>query len=346
MNVLDRRASLALAGAGLVVALVLPFVTGPTEQLLLAQTLIFAAFGLSLFLLLGDGGLVSFGHAAFLGTGAYTLGILTVRYEVPLALAWVLAPVAGALMAVLIGWFSVRLTALYFAMLTLAFGQFLWAIALRVDFFGGEAGLIGVPTGWLGFDPRTFYLASLAVMLVVLAAVVTVRLSPFGLALRSTRENALRAEFSGLKVQTIRLVSFVVAGALAGLAGAMLAVSNGAVSPEVAYFTQSEVALIMVLLGGLRSVWGPIVGAVLFTFGEHYIAESFDAWEIVVGVAIILVVLFVPGGVTGTLADGLERLRGRRTEVTGPSADGSRRADPAAPSAREGEEVGSGAHDH
>jgi branched-chain amino acid transport system permease protein len=301
----------ALVVVALVVAVLLPSLTGPSEQLLLTQTLIFAAFGLSLFLLLGDGGLVSFGHAAFLGIGAYTVGILTVKWELPLTLAWLLAPVAGAILSLVVGWFSVRLTALYFAMLTLAFGQFLWAITLRVDFFGGEAGLIGVPTGWIGFDPAKFYYAALVVMLIVLVAVVVVRSSPFGLTLRSTRENPLRAEFSGLNVSTVRLIGFVVAGALAGLAGAMLAVSNGAVSPEVAYFTQSEVALIMVLLGGLRSVWGPIVGAILFTFGEHYIARSFDAWETVVGIAIILVVLFVPGGVTGTIGAAVDRLRER-----------------------------------
>lgn len=309
MTFLARNFSWLIAAVVVVVGLVLPHTTDASQMLLMSQTLIFAAFGLSLFLLLGDGGLVSFGHAAFLGIGAYTVGVGTVKWEIPLSLAWLLAPVAGAVLSLVVGWFSVRLSALYFAMLTLAFAQFLWAITMRVDFFGGEEGLIGVPTGRIGFDPVNFYYASFVVMLVVLAVVVVVRVSPFGLALRSTRENSVRAEFSGLNVPRVRLTAFVVAGALAGLTGAMLAVSNGAVSPEVGYFSQSETALIMVLLGGLRSVWGPLVGAFLFTYGEHYIARNFDAWEIVVGVAVILVVLFVPGGVTGALGSIVERFR-------------------------------------
>jgi len=310
MDAVRRHGNVGLAAAAIVLALVLPDLTGPSQMLLLTQTLIYAAFGLSLFLLLGDGGLVSFGHAAFLGVGAYTVGVATLKYELPLWQAWLLAPVVGAVASVVIGWFSVRLSALYFAMLTLAFAQFLWAVTLRVDFFGGEAGMIGIPTGPIGFDPVNFYYAALMTALAVLAVVVVVRVSPFGLTFRSTRENAVRAEYSGLSISTVRLVAFVVAGALAGLAGAMLAVANGAVSPEVGYFTQSETALIMVLLGGLRSVWGPILGAFALTYGEHYIAQSFDAWETVVGIAVILIVLFLPGGITGTIGSALDRLRG------------------------------------
>lgn len=314
------RTALAIA-ALLLVALLLPNLTNVSQVLLLTEAMIYAAFALSLYLLLGDGGIVSFGHAAFLGAGAYTVGILTVKAELPVGLAFVCAPLVCAVLAVLIGWFSVRLTALYFAMLTMAFGQFLWAITARVDFFGGEEGIIGIPTGFLGIDPDRYYWAALAVLVFVFVVVWIVSRSPFGLALRATRDNSVRAEFSGLSVPLVRLGAFVIAGALAGVAGAMLAITNGAVSPEVGYWTQSGTVLIMVLIGGIRTIWGPVVGAFLLTYGERYIAEAVgSAWEIALGIALILLVLFMPGGVTGGISLAVEKLRGGRDRGRTPDA--------------------------
>jgi branched-chain amino acid transport system permease protein len=294
--------------------------------LLLAQSFIFAAFALSLFLLLADGGIVSFGHAAFLAGGAYAVAVATTKWEVPVGLAFLLAPVICAVLATIIGWLSVRLTALYFAMLTLAFGQFVYSVIARVDYFGGESGLTGIPSGVVGIDPDRFYYAGLIVLAFVFIVVHVVRRSPFGLALRATRENATRADFAGLSVPHVRLAAFIVSGALAGLAGALLAVTTGTVSADLGFWTQSGTVLVMILIGGMTSMWGPIIGAIALTYGQKYIAEATpEYWQIVLGAALIGLVLFLPGGVAGGLELLWNRMsaRQRRSRTSGePVAEG------------------------
>jgi branched-chain amino acid transport system permease protein len=291
--------------AVLVLAVLGPNVLSVTQVLLLAQSFIFAAFALSLFLLLADGGIVSFGHAAFLAGGAYAVAVATTKWEIPIGLAFLLAPVICAVLAAIIGWLSVRLTALYFAMLTLAFGQFVYSIIARVSYFGGESGLTGIPSGVIGIDPDRFYYAGLIVLAVVFAIIYAVRRSPFGLSLRATRENSTRADFAGLSVPHVRLAAVILSGALGGLAGALLAVTNGTVSPDLGFWTQSGTVLVMILIGGMTSMWGPIIGAIALTYGQKYIAEATpEYWQIVLGAALIGLVLFLPGGVTS----GVEQL--------------------------------------
>lgn len=308
---MSRRLSpaLVLPVVVLVLALLAPNALNVTQVLLLAQAFIYAAFALSLFLLLADGGIVSFGHAAFLAAGAYGVAVATTKWNIPIGLAFLLAPVICAVLAAIIGWLSVRLTALYFAMLTLAFGQFVYSVIARVGYFGGESGLTGIPSGIVGIDPDRFYYAGLVVLAVVFVVIHLVRRAPFGLALRATRENATRADFAGLSVPRVRLAAFILSGALGGLAGALLAVTNGTVSPDLGFWTQSGTVLVMILIGGMTSMWGPIIGAIALTYGQKYIAEATpEYWQMVLGAALIGLVLFLPGGVAGGVEAAYRRL--------------------------------------
>jgi branched-chain amino acid transport system permease protein len=296
---LTRRgwAALALAIAGLAA---MPFAGGEYSLILLTDVFIFALFAVSLHFMMGPGGLVSFGHAAYFGLGAYGAALLLLHWHAPMEAALAFGPLLALAGALLFGWFCVRLSGVYLAMLTLAFAQIAWSIALQWDrVTGGSNGLIGVwPAEWLASKTAYYYLA----LLVCAAAVALLWRaldSPFGYTLRAARDSPLRADAIGIDVRRTQWLAFVVAGAFAGIAGAVYAFSKGSISPEVLSVPRSVEALVMVLLGGVQTLTGPAWGAALFTWLDDSLSRDFSYWRAAIGAVILLLVLAFPGGVAG-----------------------------------------------
>jgi len=232
----------------------------PYMTVLVIDLLIAALFAASLHFIMGPAGMHSFGHAAYFGLGAYGAALLVRAAGIPMELALILGPVVAALGAVLVGWFSVRLSGVYLAMLTLAFAQIAWALTYQWDTFtGGSNGLTGVwPAAWLANKQVYYYLT----LVMVLGGVLLLRrclFAPFGYAMRASRDSPLRSDAIGIDVKRVQWVAFVIAGLFAGLAGALFAFSKGSISPESMHVGKSVDGLVMVLLGGLQTLSGPVV---------------------------------------------------------------------------------------
>jgi branched-chain amino acid transport system permease protein len=260
---------------------------------------------------------VSFGHAAYFGIGAYTTGLLMKKLSVPFVLAFPAAGVLAGAFALLFGFFCVRLTRIYFAMLTLAFAQIVWAICFKWnEVTGGEQGMPEIPYpdfGWLeklaavpligGWrTAEYFYFLSIILIALCMWALRRIAGSPFGRMLTTIRENAERAEFIGVNVRRYELAAFVLAGAFAGLAGGLFGIFNRGVFPDFAYWTKSSEVLIMTLLGGMGSFYGPAIGALVLILLNQQITSYTEYWPFVLG-SILVVLLFVfPGGLAGAFA--------------------------------------------
>jgi branched-chain amino acid transport system permease protein len=284
----------------LVVLALIPVFSGGYALVLLTDVLVFALFAVSLHFLLGAGGMVSFGHAAYFGLGAYGAALLVLRAGLPMELALILGPLAAAAGAALFGWFCVRLSGIYLAMLTLAFAQIVWSIAFQWDgVTGGSNGLVGLwPASWLG-SRGAYYGATLMLCALGIAALWRIVASPFGHALRSTRDSPLRAEAIGINVRAQQWTAFIVAGSFAGLAGSLYAFSKGSISPETLSVPRSVDGLVMVLLGGVQSLAGPVWGAALFTWLEDSVSREIAYWRAAIGAVILLLVLAFPQGIAG-----------------------------------------------
>ncbi len=308
VNPPGRKAAVG-ALAALALAACLPF-TGDEYRLVLAtDILVFALFAASLQLLMGTGGLASFGHAAYFGLGAYAAA-LAVKHGAPMAVALALAPLVALAGALVIGWFCVRLSGVYLAMLTLAFAQIVWSIAFQWDSVtGGSNGVVGVWPAAMLASRRAYYWFTLAIGAVALAAIAWIAHAPLGYALRASRDSPLRAEAIGIDVRSIRLTAFALAGAFAGLAGGLFAFSKGSISPETLAIPRSVDALVMVLLGGLNALAGPLLGAAAFTWLADTLARVTEYWRALLGATILLLVLAFPMGIGGELS----RLLARRT---------------------------------
>ncbi|EJE54455.1 branched-chain amino acid ABC-type transport system, permease component [Acidovorax sp. CF316] len=294
-----------IGAAVLVAALVLlPFVTtgSPYLTVLMIDLLIAALFAASLHFIMGPAGMHSFGHAAYFGLGAYAAALLVRSAGIPMEAALVLAPLAAAAGALLYGWFCVRLSGVYLAMLTLAFAQITWAICYQWDgFTGGSNGLTGVwPAQWLS-DKRNYYFLTLALVVGGVLALRRVLFSPFGYALRAGRDSVLRADAIGIDVKRMQWTAFVIAGLFAGLGGALFAFSKGSISPEALHVGKSVDGLVMVLLGGIQTLAGPVVGAVTFTWLHDTVARNTDYWRAMLGAIILILVLLFPQGIAGAI---------------------------------------------
>jgi branched-chain amino acid transport system permease protein len=275
---------------------------------LLTDILVFALFAASLHFMMGPGGMASFGHAAFFGLGAYGAALLVLRLAAPMEVALVAAPLLALAGALVSGWFCVRLSGVYLAMLTLAFSQIAWSVAFQWDAVtGGSNGLIGVwPAPWLESKPAYFYL-TLVLCGAAVALVWRTIFSPFGFALRAARDSPLRAEAVGIPVRALQWAAFTIAGTLAGLAGALFAFSKGSISPEVLSVPRSVDALVMVLLGGVQTLTGPLWGAAVFTWLEDSVSREIEYWRAAIGAVIVLLVLAFPQGVAGFVKEKLAR---------------------------------------
>jgi len=284
------------------VALVLaPLVLPPFFLQLLTEIAIIGLFATAFNLLMGFGGMVSFGHAAYFALGAYTAALLVKKASTPMLLAIGAAPIVAGLGALLFGFFIVRLTHTYFAMLSLAFGQIVFTVIFKWKALtGGDDGLLDVWPPALLKSPARFYYFTLAVVGLSLLALHAIVESPFGYALKAVRENPRRARFIGLDVRRHQLFAFVLSGVFSGLSGALFAFYNGSVFPDFAYFTKSFEPLVVALLGGVQSFLGPLAGALGFKVLEWLISRQWPVyWPLFLGSIVILVIVLLPQGFVG-----------------------------------------------
>jgi branched-chain amino acid transport system permease protein len=307
-----------------VLALTIPWVGSRYDTFLATQIAISALFAVSLNLLLGTTGLVSFGHVAYFGIGSYVCGILMKTYAMPFMIALPAAALGSAFGALVFGFFCVRLTKIYFAMLTLAFSQIIWAICFKWnDVTGGDQGLPDVPypdLGWMSSVPflgdlrisDQFYVLTLIVVLLSLAAMQRIINSPFGLMLKTIRENPERAASIGLDVRGYELAAFVVAGGFAGIAGALFGIFNRGVFADYVYWPKSAEVMIMTILGGIDHFWGPVIGAATLTLLNQETTSYTEYWPFVLGTILLVLLFAFPGGIAGGLTSAMAWLRRRR----------------------------------
>ena len=270
------------------------------------RVLVFALAASSLNLILGFGGMVSFGHAAFLGIGAYSVAILMQNGIASAWIAWPLAILLTALVSLLIGWVSLRTQGVYFIMITLAFAQMLYYLVISLKAYGGDDGLSLAARSSVGGgidlsnDVHLYYLSlgALAMAMVFMVRLLNAR---FGHALQAIRENEVRMTALGFAVFRYKLAAFTLAGAVAGLAGVLFANLNGFVSPAMMQWSQSGMLMMMVILGGVGHLYGGVIGAIAFLLLEEFLSHYTMHWQLGLGAVLLAVVLFAPNGITSLL---------------------------------------------
>jgi len=304
--------ALALAAAALLFAL--PLLLPPYQTILLCYGLVFAIAALGFNLLLGYTGLLSFGHSAFFGMGAYAVALM-VKYlgTSSMELFIVGGVLSSALVALLFGVVCVRYTRIFFGILTLALSQVLWSLAYKLFWVTGGSDGLRVPTPTLlggiagpganqpAFLAYRYYYYVLLLFLASTALMWLIVRSPFGKALQAIRDNETRAEFVGIQVRRYRLVAFVVSGVFTGLAGTLWVPLNGLTTPDILYWPFSGRIVFFAVLGGFRTFTGPIVGAMVFNYLETYAIANTTYWQLVLGVVLVALVLAMPAGLVGTV---------------------------------------------
>ena len=300
--------------AVLVVLACLPLLAkdSPYTLVLGIDVLIAVLFATSLHFIMGPGGMHSFGHAAYFGLGAYGTALLVKWLAAPMLLALAAAPALALVGALLFGWFAVRLSGVYLAMLTLAFAQIVWAAVFQWEgLTGGSNGILGVwPT--TPFDTRgAYYFLTLALATIGVLLLRRFLFAPFGYAMRAGRDSPLRAEAIGLNVKRVQWLAFAIAGTVCGIAGGLFAFAKGSISPETIGVDRSIDGLVMVLLGGLQTLTGPIVGASVYAVLQDTIMRTTEYWRALLGAVILLLVLAFPSGIVGGLSKLVSRIRPR-----------------------------------
>ena len=295
--------------AALALAAALPLFGGNYALTVGSEIAIFVIFAASLHFLMSVGGLASFGHAAYFGLGAYGVAFLAKMAGLPMIACLLLGPLLGWPARRVFGFFAVQLSGVYFAMLTLAFAQIVWSIAFQwVEVTGGDNGILGVwPEKWAA-SPSHFYWLSIGVAALAVAVLRIIVFSPFGYALRATRDSVLRSEAIGINGKRIQWTAFVIAGTVAGIAGALFAYLKGSVFPDSLGISLSVDALVMVLLGGVETVSGAVVGAIVYKALSIWLVSQTDLSKLVLGGVIVLIVVAFPKGIVGML----ETIRNRR----------------------------------
>ena len=318
---LDERWLNALVVLGLLgLPLYALAVDEPFTITLVTRAVILALAATGLNIVLGIGGLVSFGHAVFFGIGGYAMGILAYHAQTyttldlglfatggsnSMPVIWVVAMVASVLIAFFIGLLTLRTTGVYFIMITLAFGQMFFYFAISWAEYGGEDGIsIYVRNGFPGLNtlaPIQFFGICLIILCVVLHLTARLQASPFGLALNAARQSAIRVETVGLNPMRLRLMAFVISGAITGLAGALFADLNRFVSPSMFSWQLSGELIVLIVIGGVGRLMGPVIGACVFVALEHFLGEITEFWHVWLGVILLCIVLFGRGGLIGLL---------------------------------------------
>ena len=318
-----RRVVIGALAVGALAAI--PAVASPFQTITICYGLVFAIAALGFNLLLGYTGLLSFGHSAYFGTGAYVVALLVKYLGVASMELFVLAGILGSIaVAALFGVVCVRYTRIFFGILTLALSQVLWSLALKLFWVTGGSDGLRVPTptllGGLGgpgadkveFIAHRYYYYVLILFLVATAAMWLIVSSPFGKALQAIRDNETRAEFVGVQVWKYRWIAFVISGAFTGLAGALWVPLNGLTTPDILYWPFSGRIVFFTVLGGFRTFVGPIVGAIAYNYLETYAVGFTVYWQLVLGIVLVLLVLTMPTGLVGTAIQIFERVRRAR----------------------------------
>ena len=306
---LDHDLKWRWSGLVLLALIALPYVAnsfGEAFYIALAtRILIFALAATSLNLILGFGGMVSFGHAAFLGVGAYTVVILSQMGVVDAWVAWPTAMVVAGLFALLIGAVSLRTQGVYFIMITLAFAQMMYYLVVSFKAYGGDDGMSLPARSRIGFldmfNDTHFYYVTLLACVAVLVLIARVLNARFGHVLQAIRENEVRMQSLGYAVFRYKLCAFIMSGALAGLAGALLANQSGFVSPAMMQWSQSGMLMMMVILGGVGHLYGGVWGAIVFLLLEETLSHFTIHWQLGLGALLLMVVLLLPNGLTSAL---------------------------------------------
>jgi len=276
----------------------------------LAEVFIMALYATSFNLLLGSTGLLSFGHGAYFAVGAYATALVLKTTSASLFIGLAAGVLTAFIFAVVFGFLCVRLTEIYFAMLTLSFSQLVYFIAFQWrDVTGGDDGLPGIIRPAIDIfgitiglsKPLNFYFFCLGIVVLSLWILRRIVNSPLGYMFQAIRENSKRGEFTGIAVNSYRLVSFVIAGIFGGLSGSIYALWAGFVSPEIAHFGKSGEAVFMTLIGGIHTFFGPAVGAAIYTFLHTYIASKTEHWLLYFGIILLIIVLMLPEGVLGRI---------------------------------------------
>jgi len=295
-----------------VLLLVAPYVIDPFQTLTLTYGLVAAIGALGFNLLLGYTGLLSFGHSAFFGAGAYTVAFM-VKYLKIASMELFLAGsvLMSAILSVLFGYVCVRYTRIFFGILTLALSQVLWSLAFKFFWVTGGTDGLRVPTPiLLGAAPSgdkmeflayRYYYYVLAIFAICVVLMWVIVHSPFGKALQAIRDNEIRAEFIGIRIRRYRLIAFVISGIFTGVAGALWAPLNGLASPDILVWTFSGEIVFMTVLGGFRTFVGPIVGAIAFTYLKTYAVGFTVYWQLLLGTVLVVLVLALPTGIMGAV---------------------------------------------
>jgi branched-chain amino acid transport system permease protein len=311
-----------------VVALALPQFAEPIVVHTAIEILIMALFAMSFNLLFDGAGLLTFGHGCYYGVGAYTAALLMTEIGMPMLPAMFAAMVMGGLVALVFGYFCVRLTGVYFSILTLAFAQLMFSVFQQsYTLTGGDLGILDIQPPAFLVAVNNYYYFTLVVVGVSLWLLWRILHSPFGRTLHASRDSVVRTQFIGINVRRYRLAAFVIAGVFASLAGALFAPFNRAVAPFLVSWVKSSDPVLMTLLGGAATFWGPVVGAAVFTT-LHEVAIGYTTyWLLLMGGILLVGVLFLPGGILGFLEDrfrGAAAARGTKmTEARGASSNAS-----------------------
>ena len=302
-----RNVVVVLVAAGLLLLPLYTSLTGNSFALtLFTRIVIYALAATSLNLIMGYGGMMSFGHAAYLGIGGYAVGILAHEGIGSGFIQWPVALLASALFALVIGALSLRTRGVYFIMITLAFAQMAYYIASGLDRYGGDDGLTIYRRsdfgGLIDLSSRVqFYYLCVGCLFGGIYLIWRIVNSRFGLVVQGLRSNERRMQAIGFPVNRYRLVCFVISGTICGLAGALLANNTDFVSPASMYWTRSGDLMVMVVLGGMGSLFGPMIGAIVFLVLEEFLSQVTEYWAMIMGPLLLLVVLFGRGGIDGLL---------------------------------------------
>jgi branched-chain amino acid transport system permease protein len=324
--VASPRRVVSWAVPAVIALVILPFVVPPYQTVLLSYGLVFAIAALGFNLLLGYTGLLSFGHSAYFGVGAYAVAFVVKYLKIDSMEVLLLAGILGsALVAALFGLLCVRYTKIFFGILTLALSQVLWSLAFKFFWVtGGSDGLrvptptllagtvkIGATAGQdkLDFLSHRYYFYVLAIFVICVVLMWVIVHSPFGKALQAVRDNETRAEFVGVQVWHYRWVAFLISGVYTGLAGALWVPLNGLTTPDILHWTFSGKIVFFTVLGGFQTFFGPIVGAVIYNYLETYAVGHTVYWQMVLGIVLVVLVLALPAGIVGTAIRLMPRFR-------------------------------------
>lgn len=309
---IDRR-WLSLVAIALVILFLLPALVPVFYVYLLASIFVTALLASSLNLVLGYGGIYQFHHAVFYGVGAYTAALILTKTSLPTGVAFMAGPIVAAVVGLLIGWFCIRLTQLYFGMLQISLGSLIWAIVFRwYSFTGGDDGIHGIPMPAILSPLRNAYYFILLVFIASLGLLYLIVKSPFGATLQAIRENPQRCEAIGVNVRHHQLKAIVMASFFAGIAGVLFVVLERSVFPDLLFWVLSLEIFIMCLLGGWFTFLGPTLGTAIIVALRTFVGRHTEYWTLILGVMLILLIFFLPEGVMGYF---LEKFRPRAEEV-------------------------------